>query len=72
MWRTTENVVVNLVCCRDIRVDVNFRCSIYDIGLALDNVDEPGLVQRIHLTAANIGLGGAGLVRILEIEKDAL
>ena len=38
-WRTAENVVVDLICCRDVRVDVNFRDSIDDIGLTLDNFD---------------------------------
>ena len=37
--RTTENVVVDFICGWDVRVGANFRDSIDDFGLALNNFD---------------------------------
>jgi len=38
-WITPDNVVFELICCWNVRVDVYFRYSIDDFRLSLDNFD---------------------------------
>ena len=65
-WITPENVVVDCISCWNVRVDVYFRDSVNDFGLALDHFDVFRYARGGISVQNRVRFDQSGLRRLME------